>query len=67
MPKVTGTAPELVEYKDSEILTTLLKDVDISKSIRDLDHRNTYGLEEGMRLTANWMRAVYEFSDRAGK
>ena len=63
--KVTGAAPELVEYKDSEILTTLLKDVDISKSIRDLDHKNTFGLEEGMRLTADWMRAVYRFSDTA--
>jgi hypothetical protein len=34
--------------------------VDISKSIRDLDHRNSYGLEEGIRLTAEWMNAVYK-------
>ena len=33
--------------------------------MRDLDHKNTYGLEEGMRLTADWMRNVYEFPDRA--
>ena len=57
--KVTGASPELVEHRDSEILTTLVKLVDISKSVRDLDHRNSYGLEEGMRLTADWMRRVY--------
>ena len=63
--KVTGADAKLVEYKDSEVLTTLLKNVDISKSIRDLDHKNTYGLEEGMRLTADWMRSVYNLPDRA--
>jgi len=57
--KVSGAAPSLVEYRDSEILTTLVKRVDISKSVRDLDHKNSYGLEEGMHLTADWMRHVY--------
>ena len=57
--KVSGASPSLVEHRDSEILTTLVKRVDISKSVRDLDHKNSYGLEEGMRLTANWMRRVY--------
>jgi dTDP-glucose 4,6-dehydratase len=57
--KVTGASPDLVEHRDSEILTTLVKRVDISKSVRDLDHKNTYGLEEGMRLTADWMRRAY--------
>jgi len=57
--KVTGASPSLVEYRDSEILTTLVKRVDISKSVRDLDHKNSYGLEEGMQLTADWMRRVY--------
>lgn len=58
--RVTGAAPTLVRYKESEILTTKSKLVDVSKSKRDLDHKNTYGLEEGMRLTADWMRGVYE-------
>ena len=40
--KVTGASPDLVEQRDSEILTTLVKRVDISKSVRDLDHKNTY-------------------------
>jgi dTDP-glucose 4,6-dehydratase len=57
--KVTGASPSLVTYRDSEILTTKDKKVDTSKSIRDLKHRNTYSLEEGISLTAEWMRATY--------
>jgi dTDP-glucose 4,6-dehydratase len=58
--KVTGANPELVTYRDAEILTTRNKKVDVSKSMRDLDHKNTYSLEEGVRLTAEWMRSVYD-------
>ena len=57
--KVTGADPKLVEYHDSEILTTKIKRVDISKAVRDLGHKNSFGLEEGMRITADWMRDVY--------
>jgi dTDP-glucose 4,6-dehydratase len=57
--KVTGASRSLVHYQDSEILTTKLKRVDTSKSVRDLDHKNSYSLEEGMRLTAEWMRQTY--------
>jgi len=56
--KVTGADPSLAEYRDSEILTTKVKVVDISKSVRDLDHRMTYSLEEGISITANWMRQM---------
>ena len=34
--EVTGADPRLVHYQDSEILTTRLKRVDTSKSVRDL-------------------------------
>jgi dTDP-glucose 4,6-dehydratase len=57
--KVTGADPRLVHHQETEILTTKLKRVDTSKSIRDLDHKNSYSLEDGMRLTADWMRSVY--------
>jgi dTDP-glucose 4,6-dehydratase len=43
-------------------LTTKIKRVDISKSVRDLDHKNSYSLEEGMQITADWMRRVYNLS-----
>ncbi len=57
--KVTGADPKLVEYRESEILTTKIKRVDVSKAVRDLGHKNSYGLEEGMSITVDWMRNVY--------
>jgi dTDP-glucose 4,6-dehydratase len=57
--KVTGADPRLVEYRDSEILTTRVKRVDVSKAVRDLEHRTTVSLEDGMRRTVAWMREVY--------
>ena len=57
--KVTGADPGLAQYRDSEILTTKDKLVDVSKAVRDLGHRDTYSLEDGLRLTAEWMRRVY--------
>lgn len=59
--EVTGADPALVRYEEAEIMTTARKRVDISKAIRELDHRNTYSLEDGMRMTADWMRSVYGF------
>jgi dTDP-glucose 4,6-dehydratase len=58
--KVTKADPSLVRHQDSEILTTKFKRVDTSKSVRDLDHKNSYNLEDGMRLTAEWMRNAYK-------
>lgn len=57
--KITGSSPTLVNHQESEILTTKWKRVDATKSVRDLDHRNSYSLEDGMRLTADWMRSAY--------
>jgi len=62
--RVTGADPGLVEYRDSEVLTTRVKLVDASKSERDLGHRNSYSLDEGMRLTAEWMRQAYGLGQR---
>lgn len=57
--EVTGADPKLVEHRESEILTTKAKVVDVSKSVRDLDHKNSFTLLDGLRLTADWMREVY--------
>lgn len=56
---VTDASPSLVHYRDAEILTTKDKRVDVSKAIRDLHHQNSYSLEEGTRITVEWMRNVY--------
>lgn len=60
--KVTGASPSLVKYHDAEPLTTRHKLVDVSKAIRDLGHHETYSLEEGHRITAEWMCQVYKLS-----
>jgi dTDP-glucose 4,6-dehydratase len=61
--KVTQADPKLVEYKDAEILTTRVKKVDNSKAVRDLGHKDTVTLEEGVRRTVDWMRKVYGIAD----
>jgi dTDP-glucose 4,6-dehydratase len=57
--KVTGASPSLVQCRDPEVMTTRHKLVDVTKAIRDLCHQDTYSLEEGLRITAEWMRRVY--------
>ena len=63
--RATGADPSLVEFKDAEILTTKSKKVDVSKSVRDLDHKNTFSLQQGLHLTAHWMRQVYGLNSPA--
>ena len=53
---------ELVEYRDSEILTTKHKIVDTTSSINDLSHETTIKLEEGIKNTVSWMRGRYNIS-----
>jgi dTDP-glucose 4,6-dehydratase len=58
--KVTGADARLAEYRDAEILTTRHKRVDVSKAVRDLGHKTTVALEEGIRRTVTWLREVYK-------
>lgn len=57
--EVSGASPGLVRHAESEILTTKRKVVDTSKAVRDLDHQPVTPLLDGMRMTADWMRAAY--------
>lgn len=50
---------ELVVYKDEEVLTTREKKMDCSKARRDLAHKSTVSLEEGIRQTLEWMKDAY--------
>ncbi|MEM7031276.1 MAG: NAD(P)-dependent oxidoreductase [Chloroflexota bacterium] len=54
-----GMDDSLVEYKEAEPFTTKDKKVDAAKAIRDLDHRLTIPLSEGIPKTIDWMKAVY--------
>lgn len=57
--KHTGADHSLVTYRESEVLTTKTKRVDITKAERDLQLRETVTLEEGIKNTVEWMRKVY--------
>jgi len=57
--KALRKSDRLVTYKEPEILTTRQKLVDCSKATRDLGHRTTVTLEEGIKRTLQWMREVY--------
>ena len=57
--RATGADPGRVEYRDSEAMTTRIKKVDNSRSVRDLQHTDSVDLEEGIHRTTEWMRMVY--------
>jgi len=51
----TDADRDLISYKETEILTTRHKIVDVSKSEKDLNHQNTVSLENGLHRTIDWM------------
>lgn len=55
----TSASRDLIEYRDSEVLTTKIKKVDISLAIKELNHKETINLEEGVKKTIDWMRDYY--------
>ncbi len=56
----TKADKKLITYKDSEVLTTKVKNVDTSKAERDLEHKVTIGLEDGVKKTIDWMKEYYK-------
>lgn len=58
--KYTSCSNKLINFIDhEEKLTTKIKQVDISKSIRDLNHKSTFSLDEGIMRTIQWMKKYY--------
>ena len=55
----TNAPKDLIDYKESEKLTTKIKKVDTRKSVEELNHKETISLEEGIRLTIDWMKDYY--------
>ena len=49
----------LVTYKESEKLTTRDKRIDVTKAIEDLGHNPQIKLSEGVPLTIEWQKSVY--------
>jgi len=62
--ELSGCDPSLVLYQDPEPFTTLRKEVDCSKAKRDLDHKTTVTLREGIAATIEWMRECYSVPKR---
>lgn len=63
--KYTGADPSLITYKESEILTTKNKMVDVSKAVQQLDHKLSYTLEDGVKRTIDWMREYYHLPSKS--
>jgi dTDP-glucose 4,6-dehydratase len=55
----TNADKKLINFCNAEKMTTKTKLVDISKSVKDLNHKNTISLENGVRNTVAWMRHYY--------
>ena len=62
--KYTGCNPDLAEYCDPEPFTTIKKQVDCAKAVRDLGHKSTVALEEGVKKTIQWMKDFYKVGDK---
>lgn len=54
-----GKTDSLVTYKDQERQTTKIKKVNIEKIKLDLNHTTTVKIKEGIPLTIEWMKKVY--------
>ncbi len=55
----TSAPMDLITYKDTEKLTTIFKKTDISLAIKELNHKNSVVLEEGVKRTIDWMKEYY--------
>ncbi len=56
---ILGKDDRLVTYCESEPFTTKNKRIDMAKSVRNLDHQPKVPLDEGLRLTLEWMKEYY--------
>ena len=57
--ETAGADRSLITYADSEKLTTRTKKCDIDLSIKELNHRASVSLQEGVKHTIDWMRDYY--------
>ena len=53
-----GADRNLIEYKNSEVLTTKTKTPDISLSVNELGYISTVSLKDGVHKTIDWMKSV---------
>ena len=58
--KYLGKDDKLVTYKETELFTTRIKQVDFSKIRNDLKHEPKITIEEGIPRYVEWMKKVYK-------
>jgi dTDP-glucose 4,6-dehydratase len=58
--KYLGKDDRLVEYHEAQADTTLVKKVDGTKAVRDLQHKSTVTMEDGIPRTIEWQKEVYK-------
>ena len=58
--EATGASRDLLEVKGEEGFTTRVKIVDYSKARRDLNHKATIDIYEGVRRYVDWVRKTYQ-------
>jgi dTDP-glucose 4,6-dehydratase len=56
----TNASKDLIEYRESEMLTTKLKKVNIDLSEKELNHKQTISLADGVKRTIDWMKEYYK-------
>lgn len=54
-----GRSDDIVEYVQSEPMTTKDKRVDTARAARDLNHAATVTLHEGIPQTIDWLKQIY--------
>ena len=60
--KHTGASRDLIKYRKSEVLTTKVKKVSNELSIKELGHKETVSLQEGVKRTIEWMKDYYRLN-----
>jgi dTDP-glucose 4,6-dehydratase len=55
----TGADPSLIEYKEAEMLTTKIKNLNNDLSVKELDHKESISLDAGVKKTIDWMKDYY--------
>lgn len=55
---------QIVSYKEGEPFTTKDKMIDLAKAKRDLDHKATVLLKDGIPRTIEWMKKIYREENR---
>ena len=55
----TGADPSLIEYKEAEMLTTKIKNLNNELSVKELDHKESISLDAGVKKTIDWMKDYY--------